>query len=188
MSHAIGRGDSTAPHNASDSKRKVCSKAKGSTDTHAGAWAVTTAEMTLNSWTLWAGAAALMAAATAVLAKLGVQGLDANLATLVRTLVVAAALTVLLLANGQLQLVNLQEAPRTSLIALGLSGIATGVSWLCYFQALKLGPVSRVASIDKLSVVLVALFGVFLLGERLSAAAWLGVVLMAGGAALVALA
>ena len=144
--------------------------------------------MTFPSWTLWAGAAAVMAAATAVLAKVGVQGLDANLATWVRTLVVAAGLTVLLLATGQLQVVQLRQTPPTSLMALGLSGLATGVSWLCYFQALKLGPVSRVASIDKFSVVLVALSGVVLLGERLSPAAWLGVVLMAGGAALVALA
>jgi transporter family protein len=76
--------------------------------------------------------------------------------------------------------------PRSSLMPLLLSGLATGASWLCYFQALQLGPVSRVAPLDKISVVLVALFGVTLLGEQLSGRGWMGVVLMTLGAALVA--
>jgi transporter family protein len=138
-------------------------------------------------WQLWAGAAALFAALTAVLAKLGLQGIDANLATLVRTLVVAVALGLLLLATGQLQVPALQGLPRASLVALLLSGLATGASWLCYFQALQAGPVSRVASIDKLSVVLVALAGALVLGERLGVRAWIGVLLMGAGAVLVAL-
>lgn len=137
-------------------------------------------------WQLWAGAAALLAAITAILAKLGVQGIDANLATLLRTLVVTIALTLLLLANGELQWLQLKSLPRPSLIALVVSGLATGGSWLCYFRALQLGPVSRVAPIDKLSVVLVAVLGVVCLGEQLSARGWLGVVMMALGAALVA--
>lgn len=137
-------------------------------------------------WQLWAGAAALLAAITAVLAKLGLQGIDANLATLLRTLVVAIALTLLLLANGELQWVQLKTLPRPSLIALVVSGLATGGSWLCYFQALQLGPVSRVAPIDKLSVVLVAVLGVVCLGEQLSIRGWLGVLMMGIGAALVA--
>jgi transporter family protein len=138
------------------------------------------------SWQLWAGAAALFAAITAVLAKLGVQGIDANLATLLRTLVVAVALSLLLLARGQLLLGQLQGLPAASVVALVLSGLATGVSWLCYFQALQLGPVSRVAPIDKLSVVLVAVLGVLVLGEELSPRSWIGVLLMGIGAALVA--
>lgn len=138
------------------------------------------------SWQIWAAGAALFAAATAVLAKLGVAGIDANLATLLRTLVVAAALLLLLLSTGQLQWERLRDLPPRSVLALVLSGLATGVSWLCYFQALRLGPVARVAPIDKLSVVLVAVFGVLLLGEQLSAAAWIGVLLMGLGAALVA--
>ena len=137
-------------------------------------------------WQLWAGAAALFAALTAVLAKLGLQGIDANLATLLRTLVVAAALTVLLAATGQLPWGQLQTLPSASLTALVFSGLATGLSWLCYFQALQLGPVSRVAPIDKLSVVLVAVLGVWLLGEQLSARGWIGVLLMGLGAVLVA--
>lgn len=137
-------------------------------------------------WQLWAVGAALFAAVTAVLAKLGLQGIDANLATLLRTLVVAAALTLLLAGTGQLSWTQLQTLPRSSLAALLLSGLATGASWLCYFQALQLGPVSRVAPIDKLSVVLVALFGVLVLGESLSGRGWIGVLLMGLGAALVA--
>ena len=137
-------------------------------------------------WQLWAGAAALFAALTAVLAKLGLQGIDANLATLLRTLVVAVALFLLLLSTGQLHWGQLQGLPAASLGALVLSGLATGASWLCYFQALQFGPVSRVAPIDKLSVVLVAVLGVLLLGEQLSARSWIGVLLMGLGAALVA--
>lgn len=137
-------------------------------------------------WQLWAAGAALFAAITAVLAKLGLQGIDANLATLLRTLVVAGALGLLLLASGQLSWPQLETLPRASLSALVLSGLATGASWLCYFQALQLGPVSRVAPLDKLSVVLVAVFGVAVLGEQLSARGWIGVLLMTLGAALVA--
>jgi len=137
-------------------------------------------------WQLWAVGAALFAALTAVLAKLGLEGIDANLATLLRTLVVAAALALLLLITGQLSWQHLQGLPTSSLAPLVLSGLATGVSWLCYFQALKLGPVSRVAPIDKLSVVLVALLGVLVLGEQLGWRGWLGIALMGVGAALVA--
>ena len=143
---------------------------------------------TLNSWQLWAAGAALLAAVTAVLAKLGVNGIDANVATVLRTLVVAVALLALLLLTGRWPEDPLQDLPRSSLIALVGSGLATGLSWLCYFQALKLGPVSGVAPIDKLSVVLVAIFGVVFLGEQLSRAAWLGVLLMGAGAVLVAVA
>ncbi|MFM7651906.1 MAG: EamA family transporter [Vulcanococcus sp.] len=137
-------------------------------------------------WQLWAGAAAVFAALTAVLAKVGLQGIDANLATLLRTLVVAAALSVLLAVTGQLPWRQLQSLPSASLAALVFSGLATGLSWLCYFQALQLGPVSRVAPIDKLSVVLVAVLGVWLLGEQLSLRGWIGVLLMGIGAVLVA--
>ena len=142
--------------------------------------------VSMGIWQLWAGAAALFAALTAVLAKLGLQDIDANLATLLRTLVVAAALTVLLAATGQLPWNQLQNLPAASLTALVLSGLATGASWLCYFQALQLGPVSRVAPIDKLSVVLVAVLGVWVLGEQLSGRGWVGVLLMGLGAVLVA--
>jgi transporter family protein len=121
-----------------------------------------------------------------VLIKVGVQGIDAGLATLFRTLTVAVVLALLLLANGQLAWQQLRELAPLSLGALALSGLATGVSWYCYNRALQLGPVAGVAAIDKLSVVLVALLAVVLLGEQLGLKAWLGVGLMAVGAALVA--
>ena len=141
----------------------------------------------LGSWQFWAGLAAAFAALTAVLAKLGVAGIDANLATLLRTAVVLVALLLLMLTSGQLEWGQLKALPRASLLALVLSGLATGASWLCYFRALELGPVSRVAPIDKLSVVLVAISGALLLGEQLSIRAWAGVVMIALGGLLVAL-
>jgi transporter family protein len=135
------------------------------------------------SWTLWALLSAVFAALTAIFAKVGVEGVDSDLATFIRTLIVAAALGLLLTATGRLQPTVL--SPKT-LTFLTLSGLATGASWLCYFRALKLGDAARVAPIDKLSVVLVALFGVLFLGERLSTTNWLGVALIACGALLVA--
>jgi bacterial/archaeal transporter family protein len=141
----------------------------------------------LGSWQLWAGLAAAFAALTAVLAKQGVVGITPDLATLLRTLVVLLALTALMAATGELRWRELGALPRASLIALVLSGLATGASWLCYFRALALGPVSRVAPIDKLSVVLVALLGATLLGEQLSLRAWIGVALIGLGGVLVAL-
>ena len=142
--------------------------------------------MDATSWQLWAAAAALFAALTTVLAKLGVQGIDPTLATLVRTLVVAVVLTLLLALRGQLQWSQLQSLPAASVLALVLSALATGASWLCFFQALNKGPVAQVAAIDKLSVVLVAVLGVTLLGEELSNKGWLGVLLMGSGAVLLA--
>jgi len=138
-------------------------------------------------WQLWAAGAAVLAALTAVLAKIGVGGIDSNLATLLRTVVVVVALTGLLAINGQLRWQQLVLLPRASLVPLALSGLATGGSWLCYFKALQLGPVARVAAIDKLSVVLIAVFGVWVLGEQLGPRGWIGVVLMGTGALLVAL-
>jgi transporter family protein len=139
----------------------------------------------LGSWQLWAGLSALFAAITSLLAKLGVEGISSNLATFLRTLVVVALLAAVVVAGGDLR--PWPALPRRSLVFLGLSGLATGVSWLCWFRALQLGPVSRVAPIDKLSVVLVAVLGVTLLGENLDPRQWLGVALMGVGAVLLAL-
>ena len=139
----------------------------------------------LGSWQLWAGLSALFAAITSLLAKLGVEGISSNLATFLRTLVVVALLAAVVVAGGDLR--PWPALPRRSLVFLGLSGLATGVSWLCWFRALQLGPVSRVAPIDKLSVVLVAALGVTLLGESLDPRQWLGVALMGAGAVLLAL-
>ncbi len=135
------------------------------------------------SWAVWALLAAFFAALTAIFAKLGVERVDSDLATFVRTLVVVFVLGLLLAATGRLQATAM--SPKTVLF-LTLSGLATGASWLCYFRALKLGDAARVAPIDKLSVVLVAIFGVLFLGEKLSGPNWLGVGLIACGALLVA--
>lgn len=136
------------------------------------------------SWPFWAVLAAVFAALTAILAKLGVEDVPSNLATLIRTLVVVAALSGIVWATGEARGIG-AVSPR-SLTFLILSGLATGASWLCYFRALKLGPASRVAPIDKLSIVLVAIFAGLFLGEKLSGAGWFGVVLIAIGALLVA--
>ncbi len=136
------------------------------------------------AWLPWALASAGFAALTAILAKIGVSGVNSDLATLIRTVVILGVCIAIVTATGQWRPVT-DLAPRT-LVFLGLSGLATGASWLCYFRALKLGDAARVAPVDKLSVVLVAVFGVTLLGERLSAQAWAGVVLTGIGVLLVA--
>lgn len=138
----------------------------------------------LESWQFWAVLSAVFAALTAIFAKVGVHDIDSDLATLIRTVVVFAVLAALLAATGRLHAPSAISG-RTWLF-LVLSGLATGASWVCYFRALKLGAAAQVAPIDKLSVVLVAVFGVIFLGERLSLINWLGVLLIGGGAILVA--
>ncbi len=138
----------------------------------------------LATWQLWALLSAAFAALTAIFAKVGVSGVGSDFATFVRTVVILATLAAMLTLTGGWQgLATL--APRAVLF-LVLSGLATGASWLCYFRALQLGEASRVAPIDKLSVVLVAVFAALFLGERLTAMGWLGVALIGGGALLVA--
>jgi bacterial/archaeal transporter family protein len=138
----------------------------------------------LFSWQLWALLSAAFAAFTAIFAKVGVEHVNSDLATVVRTIVILLMLGAILVGTGGWQ--PLGSVSGRSYLFLVLSGLATGGSWLCYFRALKLGDAARVAPIDKLSVVLVALFGAAFLGERLSVPNWLGVVLIAGGALLVA--
>lgn len=137
-----------------------------------------------NGWLFWALASAGFAALTAIFAKIGVGAINSDFATLLRTIVIVAVLGMMVAVRGGAQ--SLATIPPRTSIALVLSGLATGASWLCYFRALKLGEAARVAPIDKLSVVLVAVFGVAFLGERLSAANWFGVVLIAAGAIFVA--
>jgi len=138
----------------------------------------------LASWQLWAVLSAGFAALTAIFAKIGVENVNSDFATFVRTIVILCALGAILAGTGQWQ------SPGTvsvrSYTFLVLSGLATGGSWVCYFRALKLGDAARVAPIDKMSVVLVAVFGVVFLGERLSTSNWIGVALIAAGAVLVA--
>lgn len=139
----------------------------------------------LLTWQFWALLSASFAALTAIFAKVGIEKIDSDFATLIRTAVILLVLTGIVLAAGKTQ--SLRSISGRSYAFLVLSGLATGGSWLCYFRALKLGDASRVAPIDKLSVVLVALFGATFLGERLSPTNWLGVALIAAGAILVAL-
>lgn len=138
----------------------------------------------VSSWQLWALLSAGFAALTAVFAKVGVENINSDYATLIRTLVILGVATGIVTATGQWQSPG-SVSPRTYLFLI-LSGAATGLSWLCYFRALKLGDAARVAPLDKLSVVLVAVFGAVFLGERLSGVNWAGVGLIAAGAILVA--
>lgn len=137
------------------------------------------------NWLFWAVLSAVFAAATAILAKLGVSLVPSDVATLIRTAIITMMVAALVSVTGEGKAIA-QITPRAWLF-LALSALATGASWLCYFRALKLGPASRVAPIDKLSVVFVAILGVVILGERLSAMAWAGIGFIAVGAALVAL-
>lgn len=138
----------------------------------------------MTGWLPWALLSAVFAALTAVFAKVGVQQLDPNYATFIRTLVVVAFLAVLLLFTGGFQSVH--HLPQRTWGFLILSGLATGASWLCYFRALSLGQAAQVAPVEKISVVLVAIFGVAFLGEHLSPRAWLGVALITSGVILIA--
>ncbi|MGN6410724.1 MAG: EamA family transporter [Nitrobacter sp.] len=140
---------------------------------------------TFPAWLLWALLSAAFAALTAIFAKAGVEGINSDLATFLRTIVVLLSLGLILLATGQIR--HSGPIPIRSWIFLVLSGLATGASWLCYFRALKLGPATLVAPIDKLSVVLVALFGVIFLGERPSLNGWIGIALIAAGAVVIAI-
>jgi transporter family protein len=136
------------------------------------------------TWQFWALLSAAFAALTAIFAKIGVESVNSDLATFIRTVVILLVLGSILLALGEFR--ELRSVSGRTWAFLALSGLATGASWACYFRALKLGNASQVAPIDKLSVVLVAVFGVLFLGERLSGLNWLGVGLIGGGAILVA--
>jgi transporter family protein len=137
------------------------------------------------TWVGWALLSAVFAAATALLAKVGVAHVDSNLATAVRTTVVVIFAWGIALALGKHN--ELRTLDRRTLLFLTLSGLATGLSWLCYFRALQLGPASRVAPLDKLSVPLVMLFAWLLLGETLTAASLIGGLLITAGAVVIVL-
>jgi bacterial/archaeal transporter family protein len=136
------------------------------------------------SWPFWAVLSAIFAALTAILAKVGVEAVNPNLATFIRTIVIVLAAGLVVLATQSWQTPD--SISGRSWLFLILSGLATGASWFCYFRALKLGDAARVAPIDKLSVVFVAVFAVLFLGEKLNPLNWAGVAMIAGGAILVA--
>lgn len=137
-----------------------------------------------SAWWFWALLSAFFAALTAIFAKVGVKEIDSDVATFIRTIVILVTLGLILLAVGKLH--SPGEVSTRTWLFLVLSGLATGASWICYFRALKVGDASLVAPVDKLSVVLVAVFGVTFLSERLSGLQWVGILLVGGGAVLLA--
>lgn len=137
------------------------------------------------NWLTWALLSAAFAAATAVFAKIGIQGVDSDLATLVRTIIIVAMLGIFVHVTGKWTN-PLLLSPKT-LLFLTLSALATGASWVCYFRALQLGPASLVAPVDKSSVVLVAIFAFAFLGERPSPKEWLGLALISTGVLVLAI-
>ncbi len=138
-----------------------------------------------SAWIMWALLSAAFAALTAVFAKIGLEGIDSDLATLVRTAVIIVLLSMFVVATGKWQ--NPLTLPHRTLLFLTLSGAATGVSWVCYFRALKLGEASKVAPVDKLSVLLVAVFAVLFLHERPSVREWTGILMVGAGVLVLAL-
>lgn len=138
-----------------------------------------------STWQLWAILSAVFAAFTAIFAKIGIKEINSDFATFIRTIVILVVLGTILFATDQFQ--SVRTIPNKSLLFLVLSGLATGGSWICYFRALKIGNASQVAPVDKLSVVLVALFGVIILGEKITTTHWLGIFLIAAGAVMIAI-
>jgi transporter family protein len=134
----------------------------------------------LGSWVVWALLSAVFAAGTALLAKVGVAHVDSNLAMALRTSVVVVFAWGIALALGKHG--EIRALDRRTCLFLALSGLATGLSWLCYFRALQMGPASRVAPLDKLSVPLVMIFAWLLLGEKLTPGAIAGGLMIAAGA------
>lgn len=137
------------------------------------------------NWLPWALGSAVFAAFTAIFAKVGLEGVDSDYATLIRTFVIVLVLSAVVFLTDKWR--NPATLPAKAATFLVLSGLATGASWFCYFRALKVGEASKVAPVDKLSVVLVALFAVLFLGERPGLRDWAGISLVGGGVLLLAL-
>ena len=139
----------------------------------------------LATWQFWALGSAVFAALTAILAKIGIENVNSDFATFIRTIVILVAAGAMVLITNHWQ-APAAVTPKTWTF-LVLSGLATGLSWICYFRALKRGPASLVAPVDKLSVVLVAVLGVILLGEKLDLRQWGGIGLITAGVIMLAL-
>ena len=147
--------------------------------------ALTPSVATASNWFFWALLSAVFAALTAIFAKIGLEGVDSDLATLVRTGVIMVVLAAFVYLTGKWR--SPFELSSRTLVFLVLSGLATGVSWVCYFRALKIGDASKVAPVDKLSLVLVAVFAVLFLDERLSIREWTGILMIVAGVLVLAL-
>ena len=139
---------------------------------------------TSNPWFYWAILSAVFAALTAIFAKIGIQGVNSDLATLIRTAIVILVLSAFVWFTGKWS--NPLTLSSKTWIFLTLSGLATGASWVCYFRALQIGDASKVAPIDKLSLVLVAVFAFVFLGERPSLREWAGIAMVASGVLILA--
>jgi transporter family protein len=139
---------------------------------------------TTGNWFLWAALSALFAALTTIFAKIGLEGVDSDLATLVRTVIIALVLTAFVWFAGKWS--NPLALPGRTWIFLALSALATGASWVCYFRALQVGDASRVAPVDKSSLVLVAMFAFAFLGERPTPREWTAIAMVASGVVLFA--
>jgi transporter family protein len=139
---------------------------------------------TSSTWLYWAILSAVFAALTAIFAKVGVQGVDSDLATLVRTAIVMVVLSMFVWFAGKWS--NPFTLSSKTWLFLFLSALATGASWVCYFRALKSGEASKVAPVDKLSLVLVAVFAFAFLGERPTIREWAGILMVAGGIVVLA--
>ena len=135
-------------------------------------------------WFYWAFLSAVFAAMTAIFAKIGIQGVDSDFATLIRTAIIIVVLSAFVAYTGKWA--NPFELSPKTWVFLGLTGLATGASWVCYFRALKIGDASKVAPVDKFSLVLVAVFAFAFLGERPSFREWSGIAMIAGGVLLLA--
>jgi bacterial/archaeal transporter family protein len=141
--------------------------------------------LSASNWFFWALLSAIFAALTAIFAKVGLEAVNSDLATLIRTFVIMVGLTGFVLVTGKWS--NPFDLPSRTWLFLVLSGLATGASWVCYFRALKIGEVSKVAPVDKLSIVLVAIFAFAFLNERPSVREWVGILMVAGGALVLGL-
>jgi len=137
------------------------------------------------SWFFWALMSAIFAALTAIFAKIGIRGVDSDLATLIRTAIIIVVLSAFVWFAGKWS--NPFALSSKTWIFLSLSGLATGASWVCYFRALQIGEASKVAPVDKLSLVLVAIFAFTFLGERPSLREWAGIAMVAGGVLVLAI-
>ena len=137
------------------------------------------------NWFYFAVLSAVFAALTAIFAKIGIKGVDSDLATLVRTVIILVVLSCFIWFAGKWS--NPFSLPSKTWLFLGLSGLATGASWVCYFRALQIGDASKVAPVDKLSVVLVAIFACAFLGERPMLREWIGIAMVAGGVLILAI-
>jgi transporter family protein len=138
-----------------------------------------------DNWFFWAAMSAIFAALTAIFAKIGLQHIDSDMATWVRTVIIIGVLSLFIWFTGKW--INPLALTGKTWLFLGLSGVATGVSWVCYFRALQIGEASQVAPVDKMSVVLVAIFAVIFLGERPAIKDWFGIGLVALGVLVLAL-